>query len=81
MQQVQHLYEKHIKLLSLTEIRHLLNIIKLYIKKVEADKQVRRQWSEIAGSAAYPLVKQDAQTWVSQHRLEGDLERSRYPSR
>ena len=77
MQRVQQLYEQHIKLLSLTEVHQLLNIIQIYLKKIEADKQVHRQWSEIAGIAPYPLVGQDAQTWVSRHRLEGDAEREK----
>jgi len=35
----------------------------------------RRKWGEIAGTAPYPLVGEDAQDWVSRTRLEGDQER------
>jgi hypothetical protein len=35
----------------------------------------RRKWGEIAGTAPYPLVGEDAQVWVSRTRLEDDQER------
>lgn len=37
--------------------------------------RVHRQWREIRGAAAYPLVGEDAQTWVSRTRREGDEHR------
>ena len=36
---------------------------------------VHRQWREIGGAAPYPLVDEDAQTWVSRSRREGDEHR------
>jgi hypothetical protein len=36
---------------------------------------VHRQWREIRGAAPYPLVDEDAQTWVSRTRSEGDEHR------
>ena len=36
---------------------------------------VHRQWREIRGAAAYPLLGEDAQTWVSRTRREGDEHR------
>ena len=35
----------------------------------------RRHWREIAGAASYPLVGEDAQSWVSRSRQESDDER------
>lgn len=37
--------------------------------------KVHRQWREIRGAAPYPLVDEDAQTWVSRTRREGDEHR------
>ena len=37
--------------------------------------RVHRQWREIRGAASYPLVDEDAQTWVSRTRREGDEHR------
>jgi hypothetical protein len=37
--------------------------------------RVHRQWREIRGEAAYPLLGEDAQTWVSRTRREGDEHR------
>jgi hypothetical protein len=34
-----------------------------------------RQWREIRGAAPYPLLGEDAQTWVSRTRREGDEHR------
>jgi hypothetical protein len=36
-----------------------------------ADKP-RPRWSDICGAAPYPLVGEDAQTWVSKTRSESD---------
>lgn len=36
---------------------------------------VRRSWSEIYGSAPYPLTGEDAQAWVSRNREESDKAR------
>jgi hypothetical protein len=35
----------------------------------------RRSWLEIAGSAPYPLLGEDAQDWVTRTRHEGDEHR------
>ena len=40
-----------------------------------------RSWSEIAGAAAYPLVGEDAQAWVTRTRREGDEHRERLLNR
>jgi len=36
-----------------------------------------RRWSEAAGIAAYPLVGEDAQEWVTRTRQEGDEKRAK----
>ena len=38
---------------------------------------VRRSWLEIAGTAPYPLLGEDAQAWVSRTRRESDERRER----
>ena len=34
-----------------------------------------RQWREISGAAPYPLLEEDAQSWVSRTRRESDEHR------
>lgn len=41
-----------------------------------ADKPCPR-WGDICGAAPYPLVGEDAQTWVSKTRSESDAHRER----
>lgn len=36
----------------------------------------RHQWSEIQGAAPYPLMDEDAQSWVSNTRAEADAHRA-----
>lgn len=38
----------------------------------------RRRWRDICGAAPYPIVGEDAQTWVSHMRQEGDAARERH---
>jgi hypothetical protein len=42
------------------------------------DSQPRRKWSEIHGAAQYPMVGEDARTWVSRTRQESDEGRERF---
>ncbi|MCU0571988.1 MAG: hypothetical protein MUC41_03240 [Syntrophobacteraceae bacterium] len=35
----------------------------------------RRKWSEIRGTAPYPLTLEDAQDWISRTRAESDANR------
>ena len=39
--------------------------------------RVGRAWSEIAGTAPYLIVGEDAQAWVTRTRREGDKHRER----
>ena len=43
--------------------------------------RVGRAWSEIAGTAPYPMVGEDAQAWVTRTRREGDEHRERMLNR
>jgi hypothetical protein len=64
------LYESHIQLLSLTD---RLQLVELIVKRVMplAEKPLpRRLWRELRGGAAYPLLNEDAQQWVSRTRQE-----------
>ncbi|MBK1990386.1 hypothetical protein A0J48_023160 [Sphaerospermopsis aphanizomenoides BCCUSP55] len=36
----------------------------------DIEQKQRRKWQEIRGKAPYPLVGEDAQTWVSRNRNE-----------
>jgi hypothetical protein len=82
MADIEQLYQQHIKLLSPTEMRQLVIMIETYLTRlpvISEQKYIgeipRRQWHEIAGTAAYPLVDEDAQDWISRTRLESDKER------
>ncbi len=59
---------------ELTDDEQLDLIVHLARKMQEAHQtsKPRRQWSEICGSAPYPLMGEDAQTWVSRTRCVGD---------
>src|SRR5262245_38888243 len=48
----------------------------------QSTKAPRRHWSEIRGTASYPLCGEDAQAWVSRTRREDDncREKQRRPS-
>ncbi len=37
----------------------------------------RRKWGEICGKAPYPLIGEDAQTWVTKSRKESDERRQK----
>jgi hypothetical protein len=41
----------------------------------EMEPKRRRSWLEIAGSAPYPLLGEDAQDWITRTRREGDEHR------
>jgi hypothetical protein len=64
------LYASHIQSLSLID---RLQLVELIVKRVipMAEKPVsRRRWLELRGAAAYPLLGEDAQQWVSRTRQE-----------
>lgn len=66
------LYKQHIQNLSASEMEELINLIQSDLRqKIE----IGRRWEEIAGTASYPLVGEDAQQWVSHSRRESDLSR------
>jgi hypothetical protein len=44
-------------------------------RKVYPTTALRRKWREIFGIVPYPLVGEDAQTWVSQSRRQADEQR------
>ncbi len=59
----------------LATLTDLLNKPSEKLLKLDLLHKPRRQWREIVGTATYPLVGEDAQTWVSRNRLEGDAQR------
>lgn len=67
---LEQLYASHIQSLSLTD---RLQLVELIVKRVipMTEKPVpRRLWRELRGAAAYPLLGEDAQQWVSRTRQE-----------
>lgn len=46
-------------------------------RKKAAAPNERHKWLDVMGAAPYPLVGEDAQTWVTRTRQEGDDERER----
>ncbi len=53
---------------NLDLIAHLMN----KVRTASLASAGRRKWSEICGKAPYPLVGEDAQTWVARNRKESD---------
>lgn len=47
-------------------------------RKVYPTTTLRRKWREIFGIVPYPLVGEDAQTWVSQSRRQADEQREQH---
>ncbi|MBS3907083.1 MAG: hypothetical protein KGZ49_08610 [Syntrophaceae bacterium] len=58
---------------NLDLITHLLNRIRV----AGSASKDRRKWSEICGKAPYPLVGEDAQSWVTRNRKESDERRQK----
>ncbi|MEA5507756.1 hypothetical protein VB735_32640 [Halotia wernerae UHCC 0503] len=56
---------------QLTVMGHLVERVKKHITQA----QPKRKWSDLKGMAAYPLLGEDAQEWVSRTRREGDEHR------
>jgi hypothetical protein len=76
VQDIQELYERHIKSLPLTDKLLLLEVI---ARETAAEAEVTGQysWRDIRGIVPYPLCGEDAQAWVTRTRREGDEHRER----
>ena len=46
-------------------------------RQTDLSSRSRRSWDEICGAAPSPLLGEDAQTWVSRTRKEGEESRER----
>lgn len=57
--------------LSLEDRQRLIE----HLSRIVSTGRVHRQWREIRGAAPYSLLGEDAQTWVSRTRREGDEHR------
>lgn len=42
------------------------------VKRLKSKQMSSKKWKEIAGLASYPLIKEDAQQWISHNRQESD---------
>ncbi len=47
------------------------------LRRTSQNTKPRPRWSDIQGSAPYPMVGEDAQEWVTRTRREGDEARAR----
>lgn len=61
--------------LSIAEQLQLVTSLLENIRQTHASSPTPHQWSEIQGAAPYPLMGEDAQTWVSNTRAEADAHR------
>ena len=68
------IYDNYIKELSILEQRRLSELLNAHL--AENSQHFRRHpWRELAGKAPYPLLGEDAQTWVSRSRHEDEAHR------
>jgi hypothetical protein len=72
---VEELYEKYVKERPAADKMKLLEIARKDLD-LSSMKRPRRKWSEISGAVTYPMVAEDAQSWVSRSRAADD-ERSK----
>lgn len=63
--------------LSADEKLHLAAYLLEQARSDLTSNRPRRPWMELAGIAPYPLVGEDAQTWVSRARHEADTYREK----
>jgi len=68
---------KEVDSLSVQEQLHLATHLLEQASRALPPTTLRRKWREIRGIAPYPLVGEDAQTWVSRTRRESDESRER----
>ena len=57
--------------------RDRLRLVEHLSRKVSPET-AGRQWREICGAAPYPMLGEDAQTWVSRTHREGDEHRQNH---
>jgi len=68
---------KQAETLAPEEQLYLIALLASQVQQAYRPAMPRRQWREICGAAPYPLVGEDAQTWVSRSRHEDDQARER----
>ncbi|OQY47425.1 MAG: hypothetical protein B6242_05070 [Anaerolineaceae bacterium 4572_78] len=66
---VQQVYDEHVTQLSIVEIQKLFIMIEQYLNNT-SKQQKCYAWTDIAGTAPYPMFGEDAQAWVSRTRQE-----------
>jgi hypothetical protein len=68
-------YEEVIKLADALPPEERLRLIAHLATGAQADivaRKRRRRWTDLAGTAPYPALGEDAQAWVSRSRQESD---------
>lgn len=65
------------EVLTVEENLELIAHIVGKIRKTQPQSVRRRKWSEIYGTAPYPLAGEDAQTWVTRTRHEANAQREK----
>jgi hypothetical protein len=63
--------------LSPTEQLRLAAHLAEKARQTDLASRARRSWDELCGAAPSPLLGEDAQTWVSRTRKEGEAFRER----
>ena len=66
---------RQIEQLTLEEQFVVLNHTTAQLKHRTLTPKPKRKWLDIAGTAPYPLVGEDAQKWVNRTRLESQEHR------
>ncbi len=61
--------------LTMEEDLELIDHLVHKIRSSHGGMPPRRKWSEICGTAPYPLAGEDAQAWVKRTRQESDSHR------
>lgn len=68
---------KQIDLLTTDEQLRLVSYAAEMARRQRSSTQPRRRWRDIRGLLPYPALGEDAQTWVTRTRHEGDEQRER----
>lgn len=68
---------KQIDLLTTDEQLRLVSYAAEKVRRQRSSALPRRKWRDIRGLMAYPAFGEDAQTWVTRTRREGDEQRER----
>jgi hypothetical protein len=72
---VHEVYEKYVKPMSPEEQHELVALVNETEASAPVEPRQPITWADACGIVKYPLVGEDAQTWVTRERAESDEER------